>query len=142
MMESYLLPVRLTFAGIWLGCILTEVLFERALLGMGREQELVLVDLHKRVDKFVEIPAFVAVLATGILPFTSAAGGIMLMAKAGFGLLAVVANLYCVWLVFHRADAAHAGEWQNFARLDHLQHKSGAVVLLAVVATLGTGLYL
>jgi len=61
--------------------------------------------------------------------------------KIGFGLLAIVANIYCVWLVFRRAKAAAANDWERFAHLDHLQHKVGATVLVGIIAALGIGIY-
>ncbi len=125
--------IHLIFAGIWLGCIVVEVLFERALIGKGREQELILARLHKRVDLVVEIPAFLIVLLTGALVLSTVEAGALLYTKAGLGLIAVIANIYCVRLVFCRADAAEAGDWLSFERYDHLQHKVGAVVLLSVV---------
>lgn len=141
-MKSYLLPIHLAFVGIWLGCVLTEALFERALLGQGRAQELILVRLHKRVDLIVEIPAFLAVLITGAIMLATTSPGPMLHAKIGFGLIAIAANAYCVWLVFRRAQAAALGDWEGFSRLDHLQHKFGAVVLVAILIALGIGIYL
>ena len=140
-MKSALLPLHLACAGIWLGCVITEALFERALLGKGRTQELILVALHKRVDLFVEIPAFVGVLLTGLLMLSAATPDLLLTTKIGFGVLAMGANVYCVWLVFRRADAALAAQQAQLARLDHQQHKFGAVVLLALIAALGVGIY-
>lgn len=141
-MKSVLLPLHLTFVGIWLGCVLTEALFERALLGKGRAQELILVALHKRVDLIVEIPAFAGVLITGAFMFSSASASPLLSTKIALGLLAIATNIYCVWLVFRRAAAANSEHWAEFERLDHLQHKFGALVLLAIVAALAVGAYL
>lgn len=141
-LNSVLLPLHLAFVGIWLGCVITEALFERALLGKGRAQELILVALHKRVDLVVEIPAFVAVLLTGGAMLTTAPHSPLLTTKIALGLLAIVTNVYCVWLVFRRAKAAELNQSAEFARLDHLQHQFGAVVLLAIVAALGLGVYL
>ena len=138
-MKTVLLPIHLTFVGIWLGCVLTEVLFERALLGRGKEQMLTLVALHKRVDLFVEIPAFATVLITGTLMYASGTTGGLIHTKIAFGLLAIAANIYCVWLVFNRAVAAQEGNWIAFDRLDHKQHKYGAIVLLAIIAALVIG---
>jgi len=140
-MSSLLLPIHLTFVGIWLGCVITEALFERALLGKGKEQELILVALHKKVDLFVEIPAFVVVLVTGMLmlPFANASG--LFNTKVMFGLLAIFTNIYCVWLVFRRSTAANNGESEEFSRLDHKQHKFGAIVLFSIIAALLIGLY-
>jgi len=55
-------------------------------------------------------------------------------------LLAVVTNVYCVGLVFRRAAVAHLGHWDSFARLDHRQHRFGALVLLAILAALVSGI--
>jgi len=60
-MTNVLLPLHLALVGLWLGCVLTEALFERALLGKGRDKELILSALHKSVDVFIEIPAFTLV---------------------------------------------------------------------------------
>ncbi len=141
-MNKLLLLLHIVFIGVWLGCVVTEALFERALLGKGRAQELILVGLHKRVDIFIEIPAFVVVLVTGCLMWANAAPSPTLHAKIGFGLLATLANVVCVWLVFRRAKAAAAGDREQFARLDHLQHKFGAVVLIGILGALGLGGYL
>ncbi|MEJ2453699.1 MAG: hypothetical protein P8103_06025 [Candidatus Thiodiazotropha sp.] len=140
-MKSVLLPVHLSFVGIWLGCVLTEALFERALLGKSKEHELTLVSLHKRVDLIVEIPAFAVVLITGaqMLPVTSESG--LIHVKIALGLIAILVNGYCVWLVFRRAAAAQGDNWEEFSRLDHKQHKYGALVLFTIVAALSVGLY-
>lgn len=140
--RAMLLLLHLLFVGVWLGCVLTEALFERALLGRGRAHELLLADLHKRVDAWVEIPAFVAVVVTGCVLLIQAAPSFWLYAKVALGLLAVLTNGVCVGLVFARASAAHAGNGQRFDQLDHLQHKLGAVVLLALLGALGVGLTL
>jgi len=141
-MKTLLLPIHLAAAGLWLGCVLTEVLFERALLGKGREQELLLAGLHKRVDLVVEMPAFVLVLVSGTLLLPSAAPSVLLQAKVAFGLLAIIANAYCVWLVFRRYTQASLGNWVAFERTDHIQHKVGAVVLVGMLAALCIGVYL
>lgn len=140
-MKSGILPLHLVFIGIWLGCVLTETLFERALLGKGRAEELILVSLHKRVDLLIEIPAFLAVLVTGILMLPAVDTNPLLTVKVAFGLLAIAANVYCVRLVFRRASAANAGRQDEFSRLDHLQHRFGAVVLFAIVIALFIGIY-
>jgi hypothetical protein len=137
-----LLVVHLVLVGIWLGCVLTEALFERALLGKGRPQELILVGLHKRVDLMVELPALIGVLVTGAMLLAGAGESSVLHTKIAFGLLAIFANLYCVWLVFRRAKAATTGDWAQFETLDHLQHKWGAVVLVGILMALGLGVSL
>jgi len=135
-----LLPLHLLAIGLWLGCVLTEVLFERALLGKGRAQEALLADLHRRVDVFVEVPAFVLVLVSGAFMWTNHAGDLWLHAKIGLGCIAIAANVYCVWLVFARSRAAQEGRWDDFERIDARQHRYGAVVLVAMLAAIVLGL--
>ena len=141
-MQALLLPLHLTFVGLWLGCVLTEALFERALLGQGRDKELILSALHKRVDIFIEIPAFTMVLATGAMLLATATTNPILYAKLGSALIAIAANIYCVYLVFKRHRLAVQGHWQAFDAVDHLQHKMGAIVLTGIIFALGLGLYL
>ncbi|MBD3728824.1 MAG: hypothetical protein IE933_03885 [Sphingomonadales bacterium] len=126
-------------AGAWIGCVLVEALFERALLGKGREQELILARLHWKVDKFVEAPLLVAVaLAGGAMIHAYPMDG-LLATKLAFAALAILANIWCIWLVKRRLDHAEAGRWEEFERVDHSQHRWGAVVLLGLLgaATLG-----
>lgn len=131
--------LHMVFAGIWLGCVLTEALFERALLKTGRPNERILADLHKRVDMFIEIPAIAGVVVTGLLMLGEVAQSLTLQLKIAAGLVAIAANAYCVYLVFARARAAKAEDWDRFDRLDHRQHQFGAVVLLGILAALGLG---
>lgn len=139
-MRTALLSAHLLMVGLWLGCVLTEALFERALLGRGREAELWLARLHWRVDLCIEIPAFCGVLLTGALMLAQAQPGLLLTLKIACGLLAIAANAFCVWLVWRRLAHAEAGDAAAFAKVDHLQHQVGAVVLLAMLGALGLGL--
>jgi hypothetical protein len=86
------------------GCVLTEVCFERALLGTGRDQELLLARLHRRVDLYVELPAFILVPVTGVALLSRTGSSGWLYAKVAFGLLAVAANAWCVWRVDDLAE--------------------------------------
>lgn len=138
-MKDTVLLVHLLFVGVWLGCVLTEALFERALLGQGRAQERILVGLHKRVDVWIEIPAFVGVLISGGFLLSQSAWSSTLQIKIMLGLVAIAANIYCVRLVFRRAKAVDSDDWAQFEALDQLQHKWGAVVLVAILLALGLG---
>ena len=141
-MHSILLPLHLVFIGLWLGCVLTEALFERALLGQGRDKELLLTALHKRVDLFIEVPAFTLVLLTGGALLATAPQTALLHVKIAFASLAIVTNIYCVYLVFKRDRLAQSNDWEAFETIDQLQHKMGAVVLIGILGAVGIGLYL
>jgi small-conductance mechanosensitive channel len=137
-----ILILHILFCGIWVGCILTEALFERALLGSGRENHKLLSDLHKEVDLLIEIPAFIGVIFTGIYLLLSSPISALLIAKIMFGAIAVFANIYCVKLVLDRVRFAAASEWDRFDSADHMQHKIGAVVLVGVLTAASIGIYL
>jgi hypothetical protein len=136
------LIVHIVFVGIWLGCVLTEALFERALLGKERSNELILAKLHRNVDLFIEMPAFVIVFATGLLLLKDASQTVTLWLKVVVALLAMLANVYCVYLVFARLNAGLSDNWSRFDQIDHRQHRVGAIVLVGILAALGLGLRL
>lgn len=135
-----ILAIHIAAAGLWLGCILVEVFFERALAESPANRNL-LAGLHKKVDYFVEIPAFAVVLTTGVILFAAATKTPALYAMTGFGILAVIANVICVIQVVGRDLAARADDETGFKKLDHAQHKVGAVVLLSVIAALLAGFW-
>lgn len=132
--------MHLVFVGLWLGCALTETLFERALLGQGRDAEALLSRLHVRVDMLVEVPALVGAFVTGALMLAGAPWTPVLALKVALGAVAVAANIVCVGEVFRRAAHAKAGDWDGFSRADKAQHRFGAVVLAALVAALALGI--
>jgi hypothetical protein len=132
--RNTLLGCHFLFAGLWLGCVVTEALFERALLAGDRPSHLRLAALHVRVDKAVELPAIFGVLLTGAALFLYGhPSGPAFYLTASAGAIAIVANLYCVWLVFRRHNAATSENWALSDQLDHLQHKVGAVVLIGLL---------
>lgn len=137
---SWLLALHLLFGGLWLGCVLTEALFERALLGKGRDKELILARLHWKVDLAIEIPAILGVIATGFPLWRMASDTNLLSFKIAAALVAILANLWCVKLVRDRLHAGEAGDWDRFAQLDHRQHQVGAIVLVGIVVAAGLGL--
>ena len=139
-MPHHLPAAHFLFAGLWLGCILTEALFERVLGSAGRPAQRLLAELHWKVDVFVEVPAFVGVLVTGalMLPAPHAVGTPFVVMLA-VGMMAIFLNVFCVWLVHKRRNAARREHWQAFDKLDFFQHKLGALVLLGVLVAVLAG---
>ena len=99
-MES-LHVVHLIVLGMWLGVVITEVLFEFA--GSDADSLRAAARFHYKVDKFGELPILLAVLVTGTMlavrawPLTS-----LHLIKIGASLVAVGANLVCTRWVFQR----------------------------------------
>jgi len=135
-----LIYFHLLLVGAWIGTVLVEALFERALLGQGRDKELILARLHWKVDKLVEFPLLVLVAATGAAMLGQMLPGGLFHAKLACAAVAILTNLYCIWLVKVRLDHAEAGDWAGFERVDRRQHQFGAVVLLGLLGAVGLGL--
>lgn len=135
-----ILLIHILFVGIWVGCVLTEALFERALLHKGRDKEKILADLHWKVDLFIEIPAFIIVAISGIFLIQSNFIQPIIIAKIIAGLIAILINIFCVKLVYDRKIAASHEDWQKFEKLDKIQHKAGALVLFFQLLAIGLGL--
>lgn len=133
------LVVHILAVGAWFGCVATEVAFERT-MGSSEADRLRISTLHDLVDRYVEAPAFIiAALSGAVLSFNTiwTAG---LVAKIGVGLVAVVANVWCMKLVFDRARAAKEGRFEDWVAIDHAQHKWGGVVALGLVVTIAIGI--
>lgn len=135
-----LAALHMLFAGAWIGTVLVEALFERALLGQGRGPELTLARLHWQVDKLIELPLLIATVVSGARLLRDMPLDGLLRAKLACAALAVFANLYCIWLVRLRLRMAEAGAWDLFAMIDKRQHQIGALVLIGLLgaAALGT----
>jgi hypothetical protein len=130
---------HLLAVGLWLGCILVEVLFEKHLAGVETSR-LPLAELHRLVDLYIETPAFVVVLGTGVIMLLHGVVytvpiGVMILS----GMLAVAANTYCVLLVLARRRHAVNGDTVRYDLVDRRQHQWGALVLLAVGVALIAG---
>jgi hypothetical protein len=135
-----LAALHILFAGAWIGTVLVEAAFERALLGRGREQQLILARLHWKVDKLIELPLLIAVAVSGAKLVRDMPLDDLLRAKLACAALAVFANLYCIWLVRLRLRVAEAGAWELFAMIDKRQHQIGALVLLGLLGAAGLGI--
>jgi hypothetical protein len=135
-----LATLHATLAGAWIGTVLVEALFERALLGQGRDKELILARLHWKVDLLVELPLLIAVAVSGAALLEQVPQGGLFTAKLACAAVAILTNLYCIWLVRIRLDHAEAGDWAGFGRVDCRQHRFGALVLLGLLGAAGLGI--
>ena len=136
---SWLLVIHVACAGLWLGCVLVEVAFERVLAVLPTRE--FLVRLHYWVDLLIELPAFLVVLATGQKMLNSATPTVALHVMTGAGSIAILANIYCVWLVIRRRSYAVAGDTDGYERADRMQHRVGGVVLLGILIAMAAGIW-
>lgn len=100
---------------MWLGVVITEVLFEFA--ASDAESLRAAARFHYNVDKYGELPILVAVLGTGTMlavrawPLTP-----LHVIKVAASLVAVGSALICVHWVFQRRRIEDVGVLQGFRR--------------------------
>ena len=111
-------PLHLAHAivlGMWLGVVITEVLFEFA--GSDADSLRAAARFHYNVDKFGELPILIAVLVTGTLlavrawPLTP-----LHVVKIAASLIAVGSALVCVLWVFRRRHVEDVNALLGFRR--------------------------
>ena len=99
---------HLVALGMWLGVVITEVLFEFA--GSDPDSLRAAARFHYNVDKFGELPILVAVLVTGAALAVQARPLTPLhIIKIAASLIAVGASLLCVLWVFQRRHVRARG---------------------------------
>ncbi|MGO9359786.1 MAG: hypothetical protein ACLP1D_19330 [Xanthobacteraceae bacterium] len=97
--------------------------------------------MHWPIDLYVEAPAFILVAISGAVLWRSASIDRALVLMAVAGLLAIACNAVCVWVVHARRQARRRGDASAYARLDDLQHKLGAVLVLFIALALALGIH-
>ena len=111
-------PLHLAHAivlGMWLGVVITEVLFEFS--GSDADSLRAAARFHYNVDKFGELPILIAVLVTGTLlaarawPLTP-----LHVVKIAASLIAVGSALVCVLWVFRRRHVEDVNALLGFRR--------------------------
>src|SRR5215470_20178791 len=106
---------HLIVLGMWLGVVITEVLFEFA--ASDGESLRAAARFHYKVDKFGELPILSAVLVTGtILAVRSWPLTPLHFIKIGTSLVAVGANLICTMWVFQRRPITDVKALLGFRR--------------------------
>ncbi len=105
MSEAILLKLHLFGVAFWFGVVGVEFIVERQ-RAASREQGFLVARVHERIDLFLEMPAFVLVLITGVLMVdTDRLTGFYLL-KVSAGAVAVLGNVVCLAPVFARKSAA------------------------------------
>jgi putative copper export protein len=107
--------------GCWLGCYLTEAVVEYLSARNGQLLNYATA-IHEWIDRMVEIPAFVLVLATGIIMLNSTPVTPLLLFKIGFALLTIAINVACVVAVRRRRAAMERGDQAQQQSLTKFVH--------------------
>jgi hypothetical protein len=105
MSKSALLTAHLFAVAFWLGVVGVEYLLERG-RAQSQQHGFNVARLHFQIDAFLEMPAFMVVLATGLaLVDLERLSGLYAL-KVAAGALAVLGNALCVVPVIRRKHAA------------------------------------
>ncbi len=135
---SIVVFLHMLAAFVWLGCVLTEGVFERA--GDGSDAGRLYISRARwRIDLFIATPAFALVLVTGLDLFVNAPLTALVFGMIGAGLAAVIFNLHCLYLARIRLTAAEAGDFERWLAIDRQQHIFAAVALIAMLIALAIG---
>ncbi|MBI2565652.1 MAG: hypothetical protein HYV63_01290 [Candidatus Schekmanbacteria bacterium] len=122
--------------GTWLGCVAVEAVLEIA----GAGELPTVARLHRWIDAFVEIPAFTAVVVSGLWMFDLDRFGGVYLAKILCGLAAVLVNVLCVGPVFARVRAVAAGDVTAARRHSRWIYVAFVAGMLPGFTALGLGL--
>jgi hypothetical protein len=138
---SSLLALHLVAVGIWIGVVAAETFIELD----GKEDDRSHIKasrLHYLTDIWVEIPAFTTVLVTGALMLTDEHLHGLVLVKIVCGLIAIVANIVCVYAVFVRNR--HAGK-QNMVGVQSAERVllvGGVAFIPSFIAAIAIASYL
>lgn len=122
---SGLAIVHIVCLGLWGGVVLVELLFE--LDGArGRIPHDAAARLHRKVDRWIELPILSAVTITGLLLWSRTGWDATLLPKVSLGGGAVLANLLC-WIVVERRADLQSADRDGHLRLTRLVFLSALV---------------
>lgn len=137
---SILLILHFLGLGVWVGVVGAEFAIE--FYGMRDEESLrTAAELHYKTDLWIEVPAFMTVLVTGILMLQDTQIEGMFLLKIVFALLAILFNCICVYAVIKRRSSLQANNSAGLATSDRAM-KIGSAVIPTFLVALSLGLYL
>lgn len=136
-----LLTLHLVAVGIWIGVVAAETVIELD----GKKDEsshFSASKLHFMTDIWIEIPAFTIVFITGVLMMTKAHFSGLFLAKVIFGLIAIVANLICVYGVFVRNRYATNRDIYGVRSVEPILVRGGVGFVPSFIAAISIAMYL
>ena len=137
---TMLLTLHLLALGIWIGVVSAEFVIEFD--GMKNDESYISASkLHYATDIWIEIPAFMTVLITGLLMLNGGHLSGLFLYKVIFGLLAVTFNIVCVYAVFKRRRYAISGDIEGMKSVDPVMKLGGAIIPAFLIA-FALGMYI
>lgn len=135
-----LLFIHLIAIGIWAGCVATEAVLEIT-LAKAPPLESGLASIHSRIDRFVEIPAIIAAVATGSAMLHHATWDPLLSIKVSLGVAAVVLNAIAAYTVHRRLQCLNAKDMAGYATFNLWHERIGIGCILSISGAIVVGGY-
>jgi hypothetical protein len=137
---SILLTLHLLALGIWIGVVGAEFAIE--FYGMRDDKSLrTAAELHYTTDIWVEIPAFMTVLVTGLLMLDASHLSGLFLLKLVFAFLAILFSFVCVYAVLKRRTSLRSGDTEGLRSADRAM-KLGGAIIPTFLAAFSLGLYI
>ena len=137
---SFTLIIHLIALGIWIGVVGAEFAIEFD--GMKDDESYIRASkMHYLTDIWIEIPAFTAVLITGMLMLNEGHLAGVFLYKVLFAVLAIMFNIICVYAVFKRRKFALSSDIEGMRSADKAMKIGGLIIPTFLVAFI-LGIYL
>lgn len=137
---SLILIIHLIAIGIWIGVVGAEFAIEFD--GMKDDESYIRASkMHYLTDIWIEIPAFTAVLITGLLMLNESQLAGLFLYKVIFAVLAIMFNIICVYAVFKRRKFALSSDIEGMRSADTAMKIGGLIIPTFLVAFI-LGVYL
>lgn len=137
---SLLLTLHLLALGIWIGVVGAEFAIEFD--GTKDDESYIRASkMHYLTDIWIEIPAFTAVLITGLLMLNESHLAGVFLYKVIFAVLAIMFNIICVCAVFKRRKFALSSDIEGMRSADTAMKIGGLIIPTFLVAFV-LGIYL
>ena len=136
---TLLLSLHLLALGIWIGVVAAEFVIEFD--GMKDDVSYIkAAKFHFVTDIWIEIPAFMIVLLTGVLMMKGHHLEGLFLIKVIFGVLAVGFNIVCVYAVFRRRQYAMIGDIQGMRSTNPVM-RLGSMIIPTFLVAFFLGMY-
>ncbi|MEY8205782.1 MAG: hypothetical protein RPR40_12025 [Bermanella sp.] len=132
--------IHLLAIGIWAGCVATEVVCEFT-QQHSKSGENFIARLHWNIDRFVEIPAIIVALITGVMLLENAPSEPMLTLKITAGVAAVCLNAIAAFTVYKRYGCYLANDMAGYHKYDLLHERIGVGCVLSILTAIVAGGY-
>lgn len=130
---SFILIIHLIALGIWIGVVGAEFAIEFD--GMKDDESYIRASkMHYLTDIWIEIPAFTAVLITGLLMLSERHLAGMFLYKVLFAVLAIIFNIICVYAVFKRRKFALVSDIEGMRSAETAMKIGGLIIPTFLVA--------